>query len=249
MTLKMQFNTVLVLLVALSAPLAMAENTILQNIDDNTNRKDVDVSMVATMIKEDVDEGSDKRVVRMFRRDRADTFLMLFQQPSYKTGQGYLRIEDVLWFYDPESRKFSHQSMKDRFDGSSARNSDFKRSSLDNDYTVVTQVESQLGQYPVYILTLEAKHEEVTFPKKVLYVLKQPNLILKTQEYSLSDQLMRSVYFPSFTKSGDIYVATKRIFVDEVIIGNKTTFIYDQVSTALLSDSTFTKAYVERVNL
>lgn len=248
MYIKTFLCSVLVLISATFSPLSMAENPILRSIDDNTNRRDVDVSMVATMIKEDVDEGINKRVVRMFRRDRSDNFLMLFQEPSYKTGQGYLRIENSLWFYDPDSRKFSHQSMQDRFDGSSARNSDFRRSSLDNDYTVVSKVDSQLGQYPVYVLTLEAKHEEVTFPKKVLYVLKKPNLILKAQDYSLSDQLLRSVYFPSFTKSGDIYVATKRIFVDEVIIGNKTTFTYDQVSTALLSDSTFSKAYVERVN-
>jgi hypothetical protein len=82
----------------------------------------------------------------------------------------------------------------------------------------------------------------------VLYVLKSPNLILKGEDYSLSDQLLRTTYYPSYTKSSNIYIATKRIFVDAVIKGNKTTFAFNQISTTQLADSTFTKAYVERVN-
>lgn len=224
------------------------DSQILMNIDDNTNQLGTDVSMVATMIKEDVDEGTDKRVVSMFRRDAEDKFLMLFQEPSYKAGQGYLRVEDTLWFYDPESRKFSVRSMQDRFDNSNARNSDFKRSALYEDYDVVSQTEGKLGKFPVYILELQAKHDEVTYPKQILHVLQEPNLILKAQNFSLSDELMRTAYWPSYTKSGDIYVATKRIFVDEVIKGNKTTFSFTKVSTTKLAENTFTKAYVERVN-
>jgi len=221
---------------------------ILKNIDTNTNRLDTDISMVATMIKEDVEEGTDKRVVRMFRRDYEDKFLMLFQEPSYKSGQGYLRVEDTLWFYDPESRKFSIRSMKDRFDNSNARNSDFRRSALYEDYDVVSQTEGKLGKFPVYILELQAKHDEVTYPKQIVHVLKKPNLLLKAQNYSVSDQLLRTAYWPAYTKSGGIYIAKKRIFVDEVIKGNKTTFSFDKISTTKMADSTFTKAYVERVN-
>ena len=43
-------------------------------------------------------------------------------------------------------------------------------------------------------------------------------------------------------------MATKMIFVDEVVSGDKTTLTFDQVSTVDLDDSVFTKAYVERVN-
>jgi outer membrane lipoprotein-sorting protein len=224
------------------------DNQILHNIDKNTNRLDTDISLVATMIRENVEDGTDKRIVRMFRRDYEDKFLMLFQEPSYKTGQGYLRVEDVLWYYDPQSRKFSIRSMKDRFDNSNARNSDFRRSALYEDYDVVSKEEGKLGKYPVYILQLQAKHDEVTYPKQILHVLQKPNLILKAQNYSVSDQLMRTSYWPGYTKSGGIYIATKRIFVDEVIKGNKTTFSFNKVSTTKLAESTFTKAYVERVN-
>ena len=245
---KLGMQFVIATSVMLSALVQADGVQILKNIDTNTNRLDTDISMVATMIKEDVEEGTDKRVVRMFRRDYEDKFLMLFQEPSYKSGQGYLRVEDTLWFYDPESRKFSIRSMKDRFDNSNARNSDFHRSALYEDYDVVSQTEGKLGKFPVYILELQAKHDEVTYPKQIVHVLKKPNLLLKAQNYSVSDQLLRTAYWPAYTKSGGIYIAKKRIFVDEVIKGNKTTFSFDKISTTKMADSTFTKAYVERVN-
>lgn len=245
---KLGMQFVVATSVMLSALVQADGVQILKNIDTNTNRLDTDISMVATMIKEDVEEGTDKRVVRMFRRDYEDKFLMLFQEPSYKSGQGYLRVEDTLWFYDPESRKFSIRSMKDRFDNSNARNSDFRRSALYEDYDVVSQTEGKLGKFPVYILELQAKHDEVTYPKQIVHVLKKPNLLLKSQNYSVSDQLLRTAYWPAYTKSGGIYIAKKRIFVDEVIKGNKTTFSFDKISTTKMADSTFTKAYVERVN-
>lgn len=245
---KLGMQFVIATSVMLSALVQADGVQILKNIDTNTNRLDTDISMVATMIKEDVEEGTDKRVVRMFRRDYEDKFLMLFQEPSYKSGQGYLRVEDTLWFYDPESRKFSIRSMKDRFDNSNARNSDFRRSALYEDYDVVSQTEGKLGKFPVYILELQAKHDEVTYPKQIVHVLKKPSLLLKAQNYSVSDQLLRTAYWPAYTKSGGIYIAKKRIFVDEVIKGNKTTFSFDKISTTKMADSTFTKAYVERVN-
>jgi hypothetical protein len=31
-------------------------------------------------------------------------------EPESQLGQGYLKVDDNLWFYDPESRKFSHSS-------------------------------------------------------------------------------------------------------------------------------------------
>jgi len=245
---KLGMQFVVATSVMLSALVQADGVQILKNIDTNSNRLDTDISMVATMIKEDVEEGTDKRVVRMFRRDYEDKFLMLFQEPSYKSGQGYLRVEDTLWFYDPESRKFSIRSMKDRFDNSNARNSDFRRSALYEDYDVVSQTEGKLGKFPVYILELQAKHDEVTYPKQIVHVLKKPNLLLKAQNYSVSDQLLRTAYWPAYTMSGGIYIAKKRIFVDEVIKGNKTTFSFDKISTTKMADSTFTKAYVERVN-
>jgi outer membrane lipoprotein-sorting protein len=225
-----------------------ASDNLLAKIDSNTNMEDYDLSMVATMITESAEDGVDKNVVRMFRRDEGDKFLILFQEPENQRGQGYLQVDDTLWFYDPESRKFTHTSMKDSFNDSDANNSDFGAPSWEEDYTVVSQTEDTLGKYSVYVVELEANNDEVTYPTMKLWVNQNPSLILKSEEYSLSGRLMRTSYYPNYTRAGNGFMPTQMIFVDEVVKGDKTTVKFDKISTGDLSDDVFTKSYVERVN-
>jgi hypothetical protein len=110
---------------------------ILPIIDGLRNFGDTDFSCLMLMISEDPQTGIERSLVRSFRRDREDKFLLLIQEPLVKRGQGYLMADDNLWFYDPESRKFSHTSLNEQFNDSEANNSDFGSSSLAEDYTVV----------------------------------------------------------------------------------------------------------------
>jgi outer membrane lipoprotein-sorting protein len=251
MTYSTQFKTLLlgtVLATGMAMSPTYADLSILSKIDNNTNLLGQDLSMVATMITESEQDGVEKNVVRMFRRDEGDQFLILFQEPENMKGQGYLQVDETLWFYDPESRKFTHTSMKDSFNDSDANNSDFGTSNLAEDYKIVSSTPGQLGKFTVNVLELTANHDEVTYPSMTLWVNDSPALVLKSESYSLSNRLMRTSYYPSYTQAGNTYVASKMIFVDEVVEGDKTTVTFDKVSTGQLSDDVFTKAYVERVN-
>ena len=234
--------------VSLVASGAMADNSLLVEIDRNTNMEEQDLSMVATMITESNEDGVDKNIIRMFRRDAKDQFLILFQEPENQRGQGYLQVDDTLWFYDPESRKFTHTSVKDSFDDSDANNSDFGEANWTEDYQVVSTNEGTLGRFEVFILDMEANHDEVTYPSMKIWVNKNPALVLKAEEYSLSGRLLRTSYFPNYTKVGDGFLATQLIFVDEVVQGDKTTISFERISTIELTDDVFSKSYVERVN-
>ena len=217
-------------------------------IDSQSNFRGLDFSAVMTMISEDPEKGIEKNVVQQFRRDSDDKFLMLFQEPAVKKGQGYLMIDDNLWFYDPQSRKFSHTSIKDSFGGSDARNSDFNQSTLSDDYEVKTVMEGILGRYEVYIFDLEAVNNEVTYPGRKLWITKSGYLILKSEDYSAAGRLMRTSLYPSYVKVDDKFMPTKIIFKDELIEGKKTQITITDLSTNALPDTLFTKAYVERVN-
>lgn len=233
----------------LSALSVEEAQNILAEIDAQKNFDETDFSAVMTMISEDTEEGSEKSVVRMFRRDAEDSFLMLIQEPTVKKGQGYLNIGDNLWFYDPESRKFSHTSMNDKFNDSDANNSDFRMSSLADDYRVASTEEGRLGSYEVYIFGLEAQNKEITYPTRKIWVSRENRVILKSEDYSAGGRLLRTGYFPSYAKVGeDAYIATSRIFKDELIDGKKTRMQLTDISTRSLPDSIFTKTYVERVN-
>ena len=241
-----------VLLLAASATLFALSpeegQAILEEIDFAMNFQDADFASVMTMIREDPETGIEKRVIQQYRRDSEGKFLLLFLEPVTQRGQGYLMIEDNLWFYDPESRKFSHTSMKEQFGDSDARNSDFGESTFSEDYQVSTVSDGKLGKYDVYIMELEALHNEVTYPKQKVWVTKDVHLVLKTEDYSANGRLMRTSYLPNYQKIEDKYIPSKMIFIDNLIEGRKTQINLSEISIERLPDSRFTKAYVERVN-
>jgi outer membrane lipoprotein-sorting protein len=207
-----------------------------------------DFSAVMTVITEDPVKGLEKMVVRQFRRDRENKFLMLIQQPEANKGQGYLQDGDNLWFYDPQSRKFSHTSLKESFSGTDAKNSDFKKTSLADDYKVASYQQGKLGQYDVWVIDLEATNNEVTYPYMKLWVTVDNNLVLKTEDYSLTKRLMRTSLFPNYAKVGNTYIPRTMIFTDELVKGKKTQITLTEISIEPLPNSVFTKSYVERVN-
>jgi outer membrane lipoprotein-sorting protein len=245
--------TVLALLAAITLTTAFAttvdEGTkILKIIDGQSNFEGSDFSATLSMISEDPEDGIDKTVVYQFRDDDGDKFLMLIKEPTINKGQGYLKIDDNLWFYDPSSRKFSHTSMKEQFNNSDANNSDFTSSSLLEDYKVVGVDEGKLGSYEVNILSLEALNDEVTYPTQKLYVAKNGNVTLKKEEFSKNNTLLRSSYFTKYQVVDGNYMPTYMIYQDELVEGKKTTIQIRNISTADLPDSVFTKSYIERVN-
>ncbi|MGD1822796.1 MAG: outer membrane lipoprotein-sorting protein [Pleomorphochaeta sp.] len=223
-------------------------NEILKIIDNQSTFEGSDFSATLTMISEDPEDGIEKNVIYQFRDDDDDKFLLLIKEPTINKGQGYLLIDDNLWFYDPDSRKFSHTSMKEQFNDSDANNSDFGASDLSEDYEVVKVEESKLGSYSVNILYLEALNNEVTYPYQTIYVEKNANVILKSEEYSKSNTLLRSSYYTKYKVVNNQYVSTYMIFQDELIADKKTTIQLSDISTEDIPDSIFTKSYIERVN-
>jgi len=221
---------------------------ILRAIDEQRNFTDSDFSSVMSMIREDPEEGVEKMVVQQFRRDGEDKFVFLFLEPAVQKGQGYLRIDDNLWFYDPESRKFSHTSMKEQFGGTDARNSDFGASTMIEDYRILSIEEGTLGKYGVYILALEARHNEVTYPKQKIWVTRDRYLVLKSEDNSETGRLLRTSLYPKYAKVGSHYIPSRLIFVDELVEGKKTSVTLSEISLEPLPDSVFTKSYIERVN-
>ena len=245
-----QVSLILILMFGWASVMAQAPDfdSIMKTIDERSNFLESDFSATMSMVTEDPEEGNDKRVVHTFRRDKDDKFLLLIKEPVIQLGQGYLRLEDNLWFYDPESRKFSHTSMKENFQGSDAKNSDFRMWTMAEDYKVNSYTSGKLGAYDVWIVDLEAKHDEVTYPFKKIWITHKDNLVLKTEDYSLTKRLMRTSYYPSYVKVDNSYIADKMIFVDALVKGKKTQIRLSNISTKAIPDYVFTKAYVERVN-
>ncbi|MFP4363036.1 MAG: outer membrane lipoprotein-sorting protein [Spirochaetia bacterium] len=221
---------------------------ILNEIDEMQNFEDTDFSCTYRLVSEKPGEETSVTEVRIFRRDAEDKMLMLFLQPEVQRGQGYLRLGENVWFYDPESRQFAHSTMRENIQDSEARNSDLSESSLSEDYEIISSEEGTLGRHDVWILTLEANNDEVAYPVLKMWIRRDNNLLLMVEEYSLSERLLRTSVYPSYTQVGDHYIPSRMLFIDNLREGERTQVSIGDISLGEIPDNVFTKAYLERVS-
>src|SRR3989339_70509 len=112
------------------------------------------------------------REFTQFRRDGNDAMLMVTLMPEVDKGQGKLRLDDNMWSYDPESRKFTHTTLKENIEGTDVKNNDMKKPTIATDYKVTSFKEGKLGAFDVYILDLQAVNDEVPYASQKAYMRK-----------------------------------------------------------------------------
>jgi len=227
----------------------------LRRADALVNFPDSDFSAEYTIVRDVPGEGRSTTVCAIFRRDADKKYVIIIKQPEINRGQGYLKLEDTVWFYDPESRKFNSTSSRERFQNSVARNSDFTRSTLAEDYDVVAGEKTKLGIYDCWLLSLRANNTEVTYPLMKLWI-SDDGLVRKMENYSLSGQLMRTIAVPSYQKLEGRYVANKILIIDDLsgrklngtIVHEKVQISVAKASLKRLPDSVFSKTFLESMS-
>ena len=241
----------LVVTLLLPAPASAQEpdfGEVLRTLDERMTFSDGDFSAVYTIISERPGEEREVTQARLFRRDQNDQFLILILQPQVQRGQGYLRIDDNVWFYDPESREFERTTIRENIQGSDAQNADLDQSSYSEDYRVVGSEAGRLGSFDVWILDLEATSTDVAYDRVRIWVRQDEWLVLKQEDYSVSGRLMRTSLFPRYERIGDKLLPRQILIVDELNEGERTQMTMSEATTQSIPDAVFTKAYLERVN-
>ncbi len=228
---------------------------ILKQTDSLVTFTDSDFSAVYTFVQETPGQGSSTKQAMVFRRDKENKYLIVLVKPEENKGKGYLKSGNNLWFYDPISRRFTFTSAKDRFQNMNARNSDFTRSNLAGDYRVVGSERRKLGKYDCWVLDLEAKTDDISFPKMKIWI-SDDGLARKTEDYSFSGQHLRTVAFPQYQLVGKRYVPQTVVILDELrgatiegtFVKEKTTYTISRPSLQRLPDATFTKSWLENLS-
>ncbi len=220
----------------------------LTEIDELANFGDGDFSAVYTIISERPGEEREVTQARLFRRDLNDQFLILILQPDVQRGQGYLQVDENVWFYDPESRRFERTTIRENIQGSDAQNADLDQSSFSEDYEVVDYAEGQLGSFAVWLLDLEATSTDVAYDRVRLWVRKDETIVLKQEDYSVNGRLMRTSLYPRYERVGDRLLPKQVLIVDELNDGERTQLTMSDATIAQIPDSVFSKAYLERVS-
>jgi outer membrane lipoprotein-sorting protein len=222
---------------------------ILKEVDRMGDFGAEDYSAVYTMVSQKPGEKDTVMQVKLFRRDDRDQFVWIMLKPDAQRGQGFLSVGENVWMYDPESGKFNHTTMSDTIQSSETRNSDLSRYSYTEDYVVQRWEETTLGRYPAYLLTLQARHEEVSYPKLKLTIRKDKPVLLREEDYSLSDRLLRTIlYPPRYIEIAGRTVPSQILIQDELNKGEKTQLTISDLSVSRLPDSTFSKAFLEQAS-
>jgi outer membrane lipoprotein-sorting protein len=228
---------------------------ILRRADDLASYYDTDFSAEYTIVQDRPGQSRSTTVAGVFRRDSIETYVIVIMQPTISRGQAYLKQGATLWFYDPESRRFNTTSSTERFQNTNARNSDFTRSTLAQDYRVVSGEDVVLGRFKCRLLTLEAVSTGVTYPRMKIWI-SEDGLVRKTEDYSLSGQLLRTSAFPDYYQIGTRFVPKRVLFeealrgavIDGTFVHERTQITINKPSFARVPDSTYSKTFLESVN-
>lgn len=228
--------------------------TLLKEVDTLVSFRGMDLSAEYLIEKRDPGGAMSTTLAAMFRRDQSDLFLILILEPAVDKGKGYLKQGETLWLYDPVDRTFTFTSSKERFQNSSARNSDFSRSNYSNDYRAVSGKQEKLGKFDCMVLDLEATNDRVSFPKVRIWI-SDDKLVRKLEDYSLSGQLMRTTAIPTYQRVGDRWLPLTMVIQDNLrskkiggrVEYERTTVTISKPSLKPLPDVVYTKDYLERV--
>lgn len=233
---------------AVSAQSKPDPRALLKQVDNLSDFTGKDFSAVFTIVTQKPGEKDSVTQARVFRRDQKKQFLILILLPEVNKGQGYLREDDNVWFYDPTSRKFSHSSVKENLQNTKAKNSDFTLSSFAEDYTVTSMTEGVVGKFPVWVLDLKANTNEVAYDRVVLSIRKDPTMLLKREDYSVNGRLMRTTAYPKYVELEGKLLPSQILILDEINKGEKSQITMAEQSVTPLPDKVFTKAFLEQVS-
>jgi outer membrane lipoprotein-sorting protein len=188
----------------------------------------------------------------VFRRSADQKFMIIFTKPKASQGQGYLRVDKNLWFYDPSVGKWERRTERERIGGTNSRRSDFDESRLAQEYDPEDNGEEKLGVYTAQLMTLKGKPGlDLAFPVIKLWVDKETKNVLKRQEFALSGRLLRTSYYPKWKKifsesrGMEIWYPQEIRFYDEVEKQNSTLILVKSVDLHALEANLFTKAWLE----
>jgi len=232
-----------------------SDQELLAKVDSLVSYMDTDFQAEYVIVQERPGQQRSTTVTGVFRRDSREQYVIVIMEPEISRGQGYLREKNTLWFYDPESRRFNSTSASNRFQNTNARNSDFTRSTLAQDYRVIKGENAKLGRYNCRLLTLEAITNEVTYPKMKVWI-SEDNLLRKAEDYSFSSQLLRTSVIPDYYNINGRFVPRQILFIDELLgamvngtfINERTQIIINRPSFAKIADSVFSQTFLENIN-
>ena len=256
--LKIRHVTILPIALALLAASAWAETNpaasssdpsalkVVRAFEDKLNLEGLDVTNTFTLVQKKPGEADRVLRIRVFRRDAADTFALIFQYPDSEKGKGYYRSKDDLFLYLPSTREFVYRNRKDDVGSTDVRTDLFGKQNAESQYWVNVEGDATVAKMPCVVLRFDAKQLDVAYPLQKWYVRLSDGLPVKVENFSASGTLLRTTYYVDYQKVADgKFLFSKLLGVDALQKGQQTFLTNEGISTAKIPDYTFSKAFLE----
>jgi len=219
---------------------------IVQGFENKLNLVGMDVTNTFTLIQKKTGEADRVIQIKIFRRDAADTFTLIFQFPDSEKGKGYYRNKDDLFLYLPSTREFVYSNRKDDVGSTDVRTDLFGKTDSASQYWLNMAGTAVVAKMDCDVIRFDAKKLDVSYPVQKWYVRKTDGLPIKVENFSASEALLRTTYYVDYQKVGtDKYIFTKLLGVDALEKGQQTYLTNEGISTAKIADYTFSKAFLE----
>lgn len=219
---------------------------IIQTLEAKQNLEGLDVTNLFTIVQKKEGEADRVLQIKVFRRDAADTFTLVFQFPDSEKGKGYYRSKDDLYLYLPTTREFVYRNRKDDVGSTDIRTDLFGKPQTLQQYWVSMAGTATVSKWETDVVRLDAKQLDVSFPIQKWYVRRSDGLPVKVENYSASETLLRTTFYVDYKEvAKGKFIFTKLLATNELEKGQRTFLTNESISTARIKDYTFTKAFLE----
>ncbi|HUW70739.1 MAG TPA: outer membrane lipoprotein-sorting protein [bacterium] len=214
--------------------------------ESKLNLEGLDLTSTFTIVQKKEGEADRVLQIKIYRRDAADSFTLIFQYPDSEKGKGYWRSKDDLYLYLPTTREFVYRNRKDDVGSTDVRTDTFGSTRLMDQYWLSYGGTATVSKWECDVIRLDAKQLDVSFPIQKWYVRKTDGLPVKVENFSASGTLLRTSYYVDYQKvAADKYLFTKLLAINELEKGQRTFITNEGISTAKIPDYTFSKAFLE----
>ncbi|HOX32583.1 MAG TPA: outer membrane lipoprotein-sorting protein [Spirochaetales bacterium] len=206
----------------------------------------LDVTNDFTLVQKKEGEADRVLRVRVYRRDAAETFTLVFQYPDSERGKGYWRSGADLYLYLPSTREFVYRNRKDDVGSTDIRTDLFGRPDALGQFWATMAGTAKVASWECDVVRLDAKKLDVSYPVQKWYLRRGDGLPVKVENFSAGETLLRTVYYVEYKEvAKGKFIFAKLLSTDALEKGRRTLLSNEGITTARIADYKFSKAFLE----
>ena len=167
--------------------------------------------------------------------------------PAREKGTKMLKLEDKLWIFSPSTDRtiqISGHMLRQSVMGSDLSYEDMMETGgLKSDYDAQVIYDEIYANRKCYVMELTAKHDEVAYFKRKIWVDAERFIPLKEELFAKSGKLLKKTELSQIEKIDNRWYPKKVVFKDMLKSGEGTEFIVDEIQfNVKMPEYIFTKS-------